>query len=93
MLGLLALTFPYLPPMKLSKLSSLCDKAIEKYGDINVGSYSQDYAHDIEQEADMHDFCLRIITAGGGLPGESLCKEDETQEKSNQRFACIFYKD
>lgn len=82
----------FLPLMKLSKLRSLCDKAIEKYGDINVGSYSRDYAHDIEQEADMHDFCLRIVTAGGGLPGETLCEEDETQE-SNQRFACIFYKD
>jgi hypothetical protein len=93
MLGLLALTFPYLPPMKLSKLRSLCDKAIEKYGDVNVGSYSKDYAYDIEQEADMHDFCLRIISAGGGLPGETLCEEDETQEESDQRFACIFYKD
>ena len=42
--------------MKLSKLRCLCDKAIEKYGDINVGTYSKDYAYDIEQEADLHGF-------------------------------------
>ena len=79
--------------MKLSKLRSLCDKAIEKYGDINVGTYSRDYAFDVQQEADMRDFCLRIISAGQGLPGESLCEDNETPEESNQRFACIFYKD
>jgi len=93
MLGLLALTFPHLPPMRLSKLRAQCDKAIEKYGDINVGSYSKDYAFDIQQEADMHDFHLRIIAAGKVLPGESLCGDDETPEESSQRFACIFYQD
>ena len=61
--------------MKLSKLRCLCDKAIEKYGDINVGTYSKDYAYDIEQEADLHGFKLRILSNGGGLPGESLCED------------------
>jgi hypothetical protein len=79
--------------MKLSKLRSLCDKAIEKYGDINVGTYSKDYAYDIEQEADLHDFKLRILSQGGVLPGESLCEDEESDGKSVDHFACIFYED
>ena len=79
--------------MKLSKLRSLCDKAIEKYGDINVGTYSKDYAYDIEQEADLHGFKLRILAKGGGLPGESLCEDEESDGKPVDHFACIFYED
>jgi hypothetical protein len=79
--------------MKLSKLRSLCDKAIEKYGDINVGTYSKDYAYDIEQEADLHGFKLRILANGGGLPGESLCEDEESDGKPVDHFACIFYED
>lgn len=86
--------------MKLSKLRSLCDKAIEKYGDINVGTYSKDYAYDIEQEADLHGFKLRILASGfqqfqhgGGLPGESLCEDEESDGKPVDHFACIFYED
>jgi hypothetical protein len=79
--------------MKLSKLRSLCDKAIEKYGDINVGAYSKDYAYDVVQEADLHRFKLRILSGGSDLPGESLGEDEETEEKVNIRFACIFYED
>jgi hypothetical protein len=79
--------------MKLSKLRSLCDKAIEKYGDINVGAYSKDYACDIEQEADLHGFKLRILGNGGGLPGESICEDEESDGKPADHFACIFYED
>jgi hypothetical protein len=79
--------------MKLSKLRSLCDKAIEKYGDISVGTYSKDYAYDIEQEADLHGFKLRILANGGGLPGESLCEDEESDGKPVNHFACIFYED
>lgn len=78
--------------MKLSKLRSLCDKAIEKYGDINVGTYSKDYAYDIEQESGLHGFKLRIL-ASGGLPGESLCEDEESDGKPVDHFACIFYED
>lgn len=79
--------------MKLSKLRSLCDKAIEKYGDINVGTYSKDYAYDIEQESGLHGFKLRILASGGGLPGESLCEDEESDGKPVDHFACIFYED
>jgi hypothetical protein len=79
--------------MKLSKLRSLCDKAIEKYGDINVGTYSKDYAYDIEQEEDLHGFKLRILSQEGGLPGESLCEDEESDGKPVDHFACIFYED
>jgi hypothetical protein len=79
--------------MKLSKLRLLCDKAIEKYGDINVGTYSKDYAYDIEQQADLHGFKLRILANGGKLPGESLCEDEESDGKPVDHFACIFYED
>ena len=79
--------------MKLSKLRSLCDKAIEKYGDINVGTYSKDYAYHIETEANLHGFKLRILPNGGGLPGESLCEDEESDGKPVNHFACIFYED
>ena len=79
--------------MKLSKLRSLCDKAIEKYGDINVGTYSKHYAYDVEQEADLHSFKLRILGNGGWLPVESLCKDEESDGKPVDHFACIFYED
>ena len=48
--------------MKLSKLRSFCDKAIEKYGDIEAGAYDKDYAYDVEKQEDMHDFKLRILS-------------------------------
>jgi hypothetical protein len=79
--------------MKLSKLRSLCDKAIEKYGDMEVGAYDKDYAYDVENYEHTHGFKLRILSGGGGLPGEALCEEEETEEKPNVRFACIFYED
>ena len=79
--------------MKLSKLRCLCLKAIEKYGDINIGTYSKDYAYDIEREADLHGFKLRILSNGGGLPGESLCEDEESDGKPVDYFACIFYED
>jgi hypothetical protein len=90
--GLRVLTIPLIP-MKLSKLRSLCDKAIEKYGDMNVGTFSKDYAYDVEQYEDLHGFKLRILSGGGSLPGEALCEEEETEEKPSSRFACIFYED
>jgi hypothetical protein len=79
--------------MKLSKLRSLCDKAIEKYGDMNVGVYDKDYAYDVEQIENMHSFRLRILSGGGGLPGEALCEEEEAKDEPSARFACIFYED
>jgi hypothetical protein len=91
-LGHPVLTIPLIP-MKLSKLRSLCDKAIEKYGDMNVGAYSKDYAYDVEQYEDLHGFKLRILSGGGSLPGEALCVDEETKEEPTARFACIFHED
>jgi hypothetical protein len=79
--------------MKLSQLRSLCDKAIEKYGDINVGAYDKEYAQDVEAEDNLHDFKLRIIPKGGDLPGDSLCQDEESNEELPGYFACIFYGD
>jgi hypothetical protein len=77
--------------MKLSKLRSLCDKAIEKYGDINVGSYSKDYAFDVLQEEDMRDFKIRILSGGkDNLPGDPLGEEEDNGKQLATRFACIF---
>ena len=81
--------------MKLSKLRSLCDKAIEKYGDMEAGAYDKDYAYDVEKQADMHDFKLRILSGGGGgsLPGEKIDDDENMNESVDSRYACIFYED
>jgi hypothetical protein len=79
--------------MKLSKLRALCDKAIEKYGDLTVGAFSKDYAYDVEQESDMYDVVLRVLTTGGGLPGSPIEDEEPSEDNSSSSFACIFYKD
>ena len=79
--------------MKLSKLRSLCDKAIEKYGDINVGAYDKNYAHEIESENDMHDFKFRVLLGTGSLPGETMDDDEESSESPAGHYACIFYAD
>ena len=79
--------------MKLSKLRSLCDKAIEKYGDINVGTYAKDYAYDVENENDMHDFKFRVLSGTGNLPGETIDDDEESSESPAGHYACIFYED
>ena len=77
--------------MKLSKLRSLCDKAIEKYGDMYVGTYDKDYAYDVAREEDLHDFKFRIVSKGSVLPGEDL--DEGYDEIPVGYFACIFYED
>lgn len=78
--------------MKLSKLRALCDKAIEKYGDMEVGAYDEDYAYDVDSAYDINSIKLRILTEAGSLPGESL-DEDENDDSDSpvSYFACIFY--
>ena len=79
--------------MKLSRLRSFCDKAIEKYGDINVGTYDKDYAYDVENENDMHDFKFRVLSGAGNLPGETIDDDEESSESPAGHYACIFYED
>jgi hypothetical protein len=80
--------------MKLSKLRELCGKAIDKYGDMEVGSYDKDYAYNVEGPEEMNSIKLRILSTSGSLPGESLDKEeDEASSAPASRFACIFYED
>lgn len=79
--------------MKLSKLRSLCDKAIEKYGDMHVGTYDKDYAHDVDSKEDLHDFKLRILSTEGNLPGNAIDDDEELSEIPKAYCACIFYGD
>jgi hypothetical protein len=79
--------------MKLSKLRSLCDKAIEKYGDMYVGTYDKYCASEVEAEEDLHGFKLRIVSKGSVLPGEDLDEDEESDGKPVGHFACIFYED
>ena len=76
--------------MKASKLIDLLEKAIKKYGDIEVKAYSQDYAHDVTEEGEAYDFKLRVLDEQGQLPGESLEKEEH---KASAPFAVLFYND
>ena len=79
--------------MKLSQLRSLCDKAIAKYGDMNVGAYDKDYAHSVEDEDDLHDFKIRILSSTGKLPGEAIDDNEGASETPSSHYACIFYED
>jgi hypothetical protein len=79
--------------MKLSQLRSLCDKAIEKYGDINVGTYDKNDAHEIENENDMCDFKFRVLWGAGGLPGVTVDDDEESSESPAGHYACMFYAD
>ena len=76
--------------MKASKLIGLLEKAVNKYGNIEVKAYSQDYAQDVTQECEAYDFKLRVLDEQGGLPGESL---EEEEHKASAPFAVLFYND
>ena len=79
--------------MKLSTLRSLCDKAIEKYGDMSIGAFNKDYAYDVDNEECMHDFKLRILSGGTNLPGATIDGDEESGESPASHYACIFYED
>jgi hypothetical protein len=79
--------------MKLSQLRSLCDKAIEKYGDMNVGAYDKDYAYGVEGEDDLRDFKIRILSSTGSLPSEAIDDNEGASETPSSYYACIFYED
>lgn len=84
-------TVPLSPPMKLSKLRDLCNKAINKYGDMDAGCRNRDYAHDVSDATDMESFALRVLQTDS-LFGDPL---DDSEAESDRRhadhFACIFY--
>jgi hypothetical protein len=76
--------------MKLSKLRSLCDKAIDKYGDMTIGVYSAEDSCDIREGSDSYrELSFRIICEQE-LPGESLEEEKPLGEKPDCT-ALIFY--
>ena len=79
--------------MKLSKLRSFCDKAIEKYGDMEIGAYDKDYAYNVEKVQDMNNFKLRVLFGAGNLPGETIDDDEELNENPKAYYACIFYED
>ena len=80
--------------MKLSKLRSLCDKVIEKHGDMCVGVYDRYCAHHLQGEQDLRDFKMRILSSkGGSLPGEAIDDNEGDSETLSSKFACLFYED
>ena len=87
--GLLQLTTP--TTMKLSKLRALCDKAIEKYGDMIVGVCDKDCAFEIDHKNGMYDFRFRILSQGASLPGEIVDTEEENVDIPKQYFSCLFF--
>ena len=76
--------------MKASKLSALLEKAIKKYGDIEIKAYSHHYSGDISEVSDGSDFKLRVLQGGGDLPGDSL---DESEVDIRTPFGILFYED
>jgi hypothetical protein len=79
--------------MKASKLIKQLQKAIDKYGDIEIGSYDKNYAFDVEKEGDMNAIKFRVLNGGENpLPGVAMDEEDQEQGKSSCEsfFGVIF---
>jgi hypothetical protein len=76
--------------MKLSKLRSLCDKAIEKYGDMTVGVYPAEDSYDIREGSDSYRELSFRILCEQELPGESL-EEEKALSKEPDCTALLFY--
>jgi hypothetical protein len=69
-------------------------KAIDKYGDMNVGAYDRSYALDVEKERDTNSIKFRVLNGSSGdLPGESMDIEEEQKPSSGTSFGVIFYDD
>ena len=76
------------------------EKAITKYGDIEIGCYGATYAIDLENASDLCEICdLRIVTENQeSLPGVSIEEDENERHKSadsvdGNYFAAIFYND
>jgi len=80
--------------MKLSKLKTAIDKALEAYGDMEVGTCDEDYCNSVNKD-DLNNFRFRVLTEdekdGRGLPGESFDEEDSGQSSAEIKYAVIFY--
>ena len=80
--------------MKATKLIEQLQKAIEKYGDINICAYSHSYAFDIVKESDAHSIKFRILNPDSDeLPGVPMDEEEAQQPSSDSFFGVIFYND
>jgi hypothetical protein len=75
--------------MKLSKLRSLCDKAIEKYGDIDLGVYPVDDSEEIIDGSEAYMALSFRIIHERELPGEPL--EDDLRSKPLGQTAVLFF--
>ena len=80
--------------MKLSNLMKKLEKAIEKYGDIEIGCYDKAYGCDVEKASDLYPiYALRIIAENhSSLPGVSL-EEDDSQPNDKSHCVAIFYEE
>ena len=76
--------------MKLSKLRSLCDKAIDKYGDMTIGVYPAEDSYDINEGSEAYQELSFRIIHDQELPGESL-EEEKPLSKEPNRTALLFY--
>jgi hypothetical protein len=76
--------------MKLSKLRSLCDKAIEKYGDMDLGVFSSCDSREINDGSEAYQGLSFRIIRDQELPGESVDEEDQPTEPPFYH-AILFY--
>jgi len=78
--------------MKLSELRQLCDKAIEKYGDIPVGAYPATDPYDVQCIGDAcTEISFRVLSEGraNDLPGDDLT-EGKPLDPQKTYFTCLF---
>jgi hypothetical protein len=79
--------------MKLSELRQLCDKAIEKYGDIPVGAYTANDAYCVRRIRDMYtEIGFRVLSESetNDLPGDDL-SEGKLFDPQKTYFTCLFH--
>jgi hypothetical protein len=80
--------------MKLSRLHTLCLKAIEKYGDMEIGVFPSDDAYDINDGTETYQDLYFRVVLDRDLPGETIDDEEEnasSQSKSEKPTAVLFY--
>ena len=79
--------------MKATQLIKQLQKAVDKYGDITVGSFDKNYAFHVQKENDVNAIQFRVLNGGQDcLPGFSMDEKDQEPSKNScdSFFGVIF---
>lgn len=77
--------------MTLFELLSLCERAIEKYGDADVYLHDKDEAYDVTNRSDCRYDTLSLRHfRGESLPGDPIDEDDASSQELNPFFVLFF---